>query len=120
VTSIAVLSYFGARILIEQTDVSTAWRVALALSPVPLFGWVTFEIVRAARQLDEMQRRIHLEALAIAYPVVIILIMTLGLVELAVPLDEDNWSYRHVWQMQGLVYLLSLLIAQRRYGVTAQ
>ena len=54
-------------------------------------------------------------AVAIAYPVVVMLLMTLGLVELVVPLNRDDWSYRHVWQMLGVIYLLGLFLAKRRY-----
>jgi hypothetical protein len=33
-----------------------------------------------------------------------VLIMTLGLLQIAVPLPPDDWSYRHIWP---LVYRLS-------------
>ena len=115
---LSVFTYFGARAVLEMESLSAAWRVSAALAPVPFFAWVLYEIVRSARQLDELQRRIHLEALAIAYPLTLTLLMLLGLLELAIPLNKDDWSYRHVWQMQGVIYLFGLFIAYRRYGVT--
>ena len=117
---ISLLTYFGARAVLELDTLATAWRVAAALAPVPFFVWVLYEIVRGARRLDELQRRIHLEALAIAYPLLLVLLMMLGLLELAVPLNRNDWSYRHVWQMQGVIYLLAFVIAQRRYGVSGE
>ena len=39
---------------------------------------------------------------------------------LVVPLDPQNWSYRHVWQLMGVIYVLSLFITQRRYGVSGR
>ena len=114
---LSIVTYFGARGALEIQDLATAWRILAAILPIPFFVWVLYEIVRSARQLDEMHRRIHLEALAIAYPLALTLLMVLGLLELAVPLNKDDWSYRHVWQMQGTIYLLSLFIAYRRYGV---
>lgn len=116
----SVFTYFGARAALEVDTLATGWRVAAAIAPVPFFVWVLYEIVRATRQLDELQRRIHLEALAIAYPLTLTLLMVLGLLELAMPLDAGNWSYRHVWQMMGVIYVLSLFITQRRYGVTGK
>jgi hypothetical protein len=113
----AILAYFCARIVLEMKDLSVARRVAAAIVPVPLFGWLLFELIRSARGLDEMQKRVQLEALAFAYPVVVMLLMTLGLLELAIPLNRDDWSYRHVWQMQGVIYCLGLFLAYRRYGV---
>lgn len=117
---VSILTYFAARAVLNADTLTSGWRVAAAIAPVPFFVWVLYEIVRAARQLDEMQRRIHLEALAIAYPLALTLLMVLGLLELAVPLNPQDWSYRHVWQMQGAIYILSLFIAQRRYGVTGK
>jgi hypothetical protein len=111
----AIVTYFGARLVLEVHALPVAWRLTAALVPVPLFGWLLYELVRGARELDEMQRRIHLEAVAIAYPVVVMLLMTLGLVELVVPLNRDDWSYRHVWQMLGVIYLFGLFMAKRRY-----
>jgi hypothetical protein len=111
----AIVTYFGARLVLEMHQLPVAWRLTAALVPVPVFAWLLYELVRGARELDEMQRRIHLEAVAIAYPVVVMLLMTLGLVELVVPLNRDDWSYRHVWQMQSIIYLLGLFMAKRRY-----
>jgi hypothetical protein len=113
----AILMYFGARIVLEMKDLAVAWQLAAAIVPVPFFGWLLVELIRGARSLDEMQKRIQLEALAFAYPVVVMLLMTLGLLELAIPLNRDDWSYRHVWQMQGVIYCLGLFLAYRRYGV---
>lgn len=115
---LSILTYFGARAALEMPALATAWRVSAALAPVPFFAWVLYEIVRSVRQLDELQRRIHLEALAIAYPLLLTLLMLLGLLELAIPLNREDWSYRHVWQMQGIIYLIGLFVAYRRYGVT--
>jgi len=111
----AILTYFGARLVLEMHQLPVAWRLIVALVPVPFFAWLLYELVRGARGLDEMQRRIQLEAVAIAYPLVVMLLMTLGLVELVVPLNRDDWSYRHVWQMQGIIYCIGLYTAKRRY-----
>jgi hypothetical protein len=111
----AILTYFGARFVLEMHSLPVAWRLTAAILPVPFFAWLLYELVRSARELDEMQRRIPLEAVAIAYPLVVMLLMTLGLVELVVPLNRDDWSYRHVWQMQGVLYFIGLFMAKRRY-----
>lgn len=113
----SLVTYFGARLVLEMPSLPTAWKVFAALVPVPIFGWLLYELVRGSRALDELQRRIHLEALAVAYPLTVMLLMTLGLVELAVPLNKDDWSYRHVWQMQGVIYLIGFITARRRYEI---
>ena len=114
------LTYFGARGVLEVETLATAWRVAAALAPVPFFAWLLVVLVQGARDLDEMQRRMHLEALATSFGFVFMLLLTLGLLELATPLNKDDWSYRHVWQMQGLTYVMALIFTYRRYGVTGK
>jgi hypothetical protein len=70
---------------------------------------------QALRDLDELERRIQLEALAIAFPGALLLIMTLGLLQLAIPLSPADWSYRHIWPFLFLFYFLGLALTRRRY-----
>ena len=65
--------------------------------------------------MDELERRIELEALAFAFPITVVLLMTLGLMELAMPLNRDDWSYRHVWALMPTLYFIGLWRAKRRY-----
>ena len=65
--------------------------------------------------MDELHRRVHVEALVIAYPLATLLIVTLGFPQLAVGLSMDNWSYRHVAAFLPLLYIVGLAIALRRY-----
>ena len=66
--ALSIVAYFGARGVLEMDTLAAPWRVAAAIVPIPLFGWVLFRLVQGSRELDEMQRRMQLEALAIAYP----------------------------------------------------
>ena len=68
------------------------------------------------RNLDELQRRIQLEALAIAFPVVLLLLMTLGLLQVAgVAISQEDWSYRHIWFLALLAFAVGVKTAERRY-----
>ena len=106
--------YFGARALVDVTDVPTA-RVLISLAPLPAFLWFLRDFIRGLRGLDELERRIQLEALAVAFPLTMVLMMTLGLVQVAVPLSLDDWSYRHLWPLMFVFYLVGLTLARRRY-----
>jgi hypothetical protein len=113
-------TFLGARAFLDRElqarlDFAPWVRVVAALAPVVptiLFLWV---VVEGIRSQDELIRRIHLEALAVAYPLAILLLMTLGLLELAIPLSPEDWSYRHVWSFLPLFYVLGLAFAWRRY-----
>ena len=107
--------YVGARATLELDALGWWARTAIALAPVPVFAWVLLIVSRGVRQMDELQRRIQLEALAVAFPLTLLLLMTLGLLEFAIGLDPANWSYRHVWPFVFLFYLVGLIMAKRRY-----
>jgi hypothetical protein len=110
------ISYIAARFLLDRDLHLPQWaKVAAALVPIvptALFLWC---IAQAIRGLDELHRRVHLEALALAYPLAILMLMTLGLLQLAIELNMEDWSYRHVWVYLPLFYFLGYALAWRRY-----
>ena len=111
------VSYIAARFALdEDLQLGPAWvRVAAALFPAIPTALALWAIAGGLRDADELQRRVHLEALAFAYPLAILLLMTLGLLELAVGLTPEDWSYRHVWIYLPMFYFVGLFIAWRRY-----
>jgi hypothetical protein len=110
----AFVMYFGARLLLKRPDIP--FPVAIALLPVPFFILFILAAVRMSRQLDELEQRIHLEALAFAFPAVLVVLLTLGLLQVAgVALSPEDWSYRHVWAFSFIFYFAGLTIARKRY-----
>jgi hypothetical protein len=107
--------FFVARFALEADSLATSTRVLVALLPLPAFAWFLWAFVHGVGEGDELERRIQLEALAVAFPLTILLVMTLGLLQIAVPLSEDDWSYRHIWPFIYVFYLFGLLRARRRY-----
>lgn len=110
-----VLAYLIARLVLRQPDVAESFRVLAALLPVLPFAWMLWEIIKSVRRMDELEQRIQLEALAVAYPMVMILLMTLGLLEIAIKLPAEDLSYRHVWAMLPFFYYIGLFLSKRRY-----
>jgi hypothetical protein len=110
-------SYIAARLALDvDLALEPAWlRLAAALLPLVPTVMALRAIAAGIREADELERRVHLEALGIAYPLAILLLMTLGLLELAIGLDPKDWSYRHVWIYLPLFYFVGLAIAWRRY-----
>lgn len=109
------LSFVGARAGLEGIEYGSVAAVLLALLPIPFFGLFLWTYVRRIRQSDELERRIQLEALAFAFPIAVVLLMVLGLLELATELNADDWSYRHVWMFMPLLYFGGIALARRRY-----
>lgn len=58
---------------------------------------------------------IQLRALAFAFPATWVLLLTLGLLELAVELPAGDLSYRHVWALMPILYFAGVLLAKRQW-----
>jgi hypothetical protein len=116
VTAIWVVTYFAARFVLDKGFAAPQGvKVAAALLPVvptALFLWV---VVSAIRGLDELHRKVHLEALVIAFPLSILMLVTLGFLQLAIELPAENFSFRHVWAFMPMIYFGCLAFAWRRY-----
>jgi hypothetical protein len=107
--------YFVARGLLDGSTLSTWQRVAIALAPIPVAAATLWGFVRGAKELDELQLRIQLEALATAFLLSVLFLMTLGLLQRAITLKFEDWSYAHVWAMLPTLYFIGLAVAKRRY-----
>ena len=112
---LALMTFFAARFALESPGLGTPARIAIALAPLPFFAWALVEFVRGVSDGDELERRIQLEALAVAFPLTLFLLMMLGLLQIAVPLSPEDWSYRHIWPFLFVFYLVGTQRARRRY-----
>ena len=109
--------YFGVRFFLEANpDLARNARLALAFIPMPAFAAFLVQFIRALRGADELERRIQLEALAVAFPLGMLLLTTLALVQRAVELPFEDWSFNHIWPQFVLFYLIGLFLARRRYA----
>jgi hypothetical protein len=114
-TVLFAASYAGAMAVLKSFDLPQVGRIAVALAPLPFFTAFLVAEIRLLRRVDELERRIQLEALAIAFPAAVLLLMALALLERAIALSPQDWSYRHVWFFLPLFYFVGLGIARRRY-----
>lgn len=111
-----LLTYFGVRAAVESPErFSQPVLIAIVLVPVIPAALFLYYFITEMRQADELQRHIQLEALAFAYPLTVLLLITLGLLQLVIDLNPADWSYRHVWQLVVVFYLAGIGIATRRY-----
>jgi hypothetical protein len=107
-------TYAASRALLEVVD--DRWtRVIISLAPTPVFAWFLWTWMRGVARMDELERRIELEALAFAFPVSLVFFATLGLLDVAVTLNPNDFSVRNVWLMMPMLYYFGLWRAQQRY-----
>ena len=107
--------YLLARGLLEMATLAPPLRVAIALLPLPFFVWYLWTWMKGVGEMDELQRRIELEALGFAFPSTLVFLMTLGLLDLASPLGPENFSLHQIWLMLPVLYYIGLWRAKRRY-----
>lgn len=110
-----LVCYFVARAAIPTVARGSSAAVVLALLPVLPGVLVLWFAWRAIEGLDELHRRVHLEAMGIAFGLTVITLWTLGLLELAVTLNRNDWSLRHVWALLPMFYFIGLAFTWRRY-----
>ena len=110
-----VVIYWIALFFLKNPETSGALKVAMVLLPAIPFAFFLFRFVSYLRSLDELHRRVHLEALALAFPIATLFLMTLGLVEKAGALSQKYWSYQDVWYYLPIFYLIAVAISWRRY-----
>lgn len=99
--------------LLKAQELSMPVRILLALVPPIVWVFCMIFILRMVRGLDEFQQRIHLEALAIAFPslfVAIIVCEYLRKAGLFAHLKPD-----HVLVMMMAVLGIGYFVAWRRY-----
>ena len=114
--SLLIVVYFAVRALLESPSIRPPLRTLIALAPLPFFVWFLLSFHRAVRALDELQQRIQLESLAFAFPTTLMILMTLGLLQVAgIALSPADWSYRHILQIAIVLYFLGITFARRRY-----
>jgi len=111
-----LLVHFGVRAFLESSQaLAPGTRLLLSLSPVPVFAAFLWTFLRAVKAADELERRVQLEALALAFPLGLLLLTSLSLVQRAVVLNAEDWSFNHVWPMFVVLYLIGLARARRHY-----
>ena len=105
----------GAYAALEIFTLTTPQRVLVAAVPLAAFALFIVAEVRVIRRCDELEQRIQLEALAVAYPVSVLLVYGLGLLERAGVVIPGFSSLRDVWPLTVLPYFVGFALARRRY-----
>jgi len=114
-TAALLMAVYVVFVLVVDRGEHVVLRLAVGLMAVAAFGLFIAAEVRMLRELDEMHRRIQLEALAIAFPTAILLVFTLGVLERAGIVVWGFQRLRDVWPLVALPYMIGLAIATRRY-----
>ena len=98
--------------LLNNTDPGSGWRVPLALLPMIPMVFALLAFVRAFGRMDELQRRVQLEALAFGFGGTALLTFGYGFLQL-VGFPQVSWFL--VWPIMAALWIVGLALANRRY-----
>ena len=97
---------------LTQAYPESPWRYPLAVIPMFPFIYGIGAYVRYLRSMDELERRIAVESLGIAFGGTAAITFGYGFLE-NVGLPHVNWMF--VWPVMAALWILGGMIARRRY-----
>ena len=110
--AVYALMLVGSIALLTHVDVARPWRDLIALSPMLPAAAMAWIVLRELRRMDELQRRIQLEALGFSFAGTAILTFSYGFLE---GLGYPRLSMFVVWPILAGLWVVGLALARRRY-----
>lgn len=98
--------------LFNNMDPGSGWRIPLALVPMVPVVFALFAFVNYFGRIDELQRRVQLEALAFAFGGTALLTFGYGFMQVA-GFPQVSWFF--VWPIMAALWLIGSVLANRRY-----
>ncbi|PTX46637.1 hypothetical protein [Allosediminivita pacifica] len=111
------LAAYGALLVLSQTVLSDgvegqAARLLLALLPMLPALFICWVVVRSIRQLDELQRRVQLEALAVAFAGTALITFGYGFLE---GVGLPRLSMFLVWPVMASFWFVGVMVGRFRF-----
>jgi hypothetical protein len=111
---VAAATLIGCSLIKREMNPGPSVRVTLALVPLIPVSFMGWSIVMAIHGLDELQRRIVLEAIFGAFLTGAFVTLLYGQLQHAqVGLPELNWAF--VWAAMAVPCAVAFLLVARRY-----
>ena len=109
------ICYIGSLFAIKTLSLSIAVNTLLTLISVLAFSVFIYKYYRSIFFMDEVQIKMQMEAIVFAFSMGLLLISTLGLLDLYIKLNANDWNYRFLVPIFILFYFTGLIIAKRKY-----
>ncbi|MFT4003575.1 MAG: hypothetical protein QM684_25370 [Rhizobium sp.] len=88
------------------------WKTILSLTPMLPAFLVAMSILRHLRRIDELQRRIQLEAFSLAFAGTALITFSYGFLE---NVGYPKLSMFAVWPLMSTLWIIGGIISHRRY-----
>jgi hypothetical protein len=109
------LSYMGSLFALKSLTIPKEAAIMLTIVTVLTFTVFVYKYYRSIFFMDEVQIKIQMEAIVIAFSFGLLLTMTLGLLDLFIILNKEDWSYRFLLPLLIGFYFIGLFISKRKY-----
>jgi len=104
---------FGAYWVLGRFDLGSAARIAVALTPLPADLAAIVLILRRIRRLDEFQKRVHFEAVTVAFLSTGVAVFVFGYLQKADLVGALNMGL--IWGFMLLFYAIGYFVALIHY-----
>jgi hypothetical protein len=109
------VGYILSLLAVKRFQPPLAVSLGLAAILIALFAWFLYNHIRRISYMDEMQRRIQLEATAVAFCIMLLLTMVMSLLASVGKLDQDTFSLKELVPFFSISYIGGLVWARKRY-----
>ena len=111
-----VISYIGSLLALKSFDLPFEAGIVLTIITALAFAIFMYKYYRSIFFMDEVQIKVQMEAIVIAFSLGLLLLMTLGLLDLFIILNKEDWSHRHLFPVFIAFYFLGLYLSGRKYN----
>jgi len=111
---VAALALIASSLLLVSREWGIGLALVIALAPVAPFVGMFLAIRRSMKRLDEMQRRMQLEALALCVVLASVVCVVVGQLQKIGVIGEQDLSMG--WVAIAMSYIVSFLIVRTKYS----
>jgi len=111
-----VISYIGSLLALKSFVLTLEVGIAMTVITALAFVVFMYKYYRSIFFMDEVQIKVQMEAIVIAFSLGLLLLMTLGLFDLFITLNKEDWSHRHLFPIFISFYFLGLYLSGRKYN----
>ena len=108
--------YMVCLLIVKKFEPSKIVGLILSFMPTITFALCIYNFIKGVGSMDEVERRIQLEAAVWGFTLGLLLLMTLGLLDLVVSLNKEDWGYRHLVPYFFVFYFFGIFISKRKYN----
>ena len=108
--------YIVCLLIVKKFEPSKTLGFILSFIPAIAFVLFIYNFIKGVGSMDEVERRIQLEAAVWGFTLGLLLLMTLGLLDLVVSLNKEDWGYRHLVPYFIVFYFFGIFISKRKYN----